>query len=186
MKTKDIVSISLLTTLLAVCAWIYIPTTIPFTMQTFAVFLAMLVLGGKKGTVVIFIYLLLGLIGVPVFSGGTAGPAILFGPTGGYMTGWIFLGPICHWGEQITKKSAQKQKRAQEKYIQVLALLTGLVICYTFGTLWFINIYTAEGTVASAWTALSICVFPFIIPDLVKLALAFTVSKRIKKYIRNV
>ena len=92
MKTKDIVSISLMTTLLAVCAWIYIPTTIPFTMQTFAVFLAMLVLGGKKGTIVIFIYLLLGFVGVPVFSGGTAGPAILFGPTGGYMTGWIFLG----------------------------------------------------------------------------------------------
>ena len=71
MKTKDIVNISLFTTLLAVCSWICIPTVVPFTMQTFAVFLAMLVLGGKKGTIVIGIYMILGMIGIPVFSRGT-------------------------------------------------------------------------------------------------------------------
>ena len=68
MKIKDIINISLFVTLLAVCAWICIPTVVPFTMQTFAVFLAMIVLGGKKGTVVVGIYLLLGAIGIPVFS----------------------------------------------------------------------------------------------------------------------
>lgn len=180
MKTKDIVSISLFTTLLAVCAWIYIPMTIPFTMQTFAVFLAMFVLGGKKGTIVIFIYLITGLIGVPVFSGGTAGPAILFGPTGGYMIGWIFLGMIYYWYEKVVDKFVKKPERK----IQILVLLAGMMVCYIFGTLWFINIYAKDSSDFIA--AFSICVFPFIIPDAVKLALAYTVSKRIKKYIQNV
>ena len=177
MKTKDIVSISLFTTLLAVCAWIYIPMTIPFTMQTFAVFLAMFVLGGKKGTIVIFIYLITGLIGVPVFSGGTAGPAILLGPTGGYMIGWLFLGIICHWYEKVTDKFDKKP----EIKLQILLLLAGMLVCYSFGTFWFTNIYTKESS--SFLAAFSVCVLPFIIPDVVKLALAYTVSKRIKKYI---
>ena len=94
MKTKDIVNIALFTTLLAVCAWICIPTAVPFTMQTFAVFLAVQVLGGKKGTIVIGVYMLLGIMGVPVFSGGTAGIGSVMGPTGGYMIGWIFLSII--------------------------------------------------------------------------------------------
>ena len=174
MKTKDIVSISLFTTLLAVCAWIYIPMTIPFTMQTFAVFLAMLVLGGKKGTIVIFIYLLSGFLGVPVFSGGTAGPVVLLGPTGGYMIGWIFLG-LLFWGtEKLT---------FQRKKLEILVLVIGLLICYLVGTFWFVNIYANEGTSAAYGAAFSACVLPFVIPDLVKLALAYTVSKRIKKFI---
>lgn len=176
MKTKDIVSIALFVTLLAMCAWIYIPMTIPFTMQTFAVFLAMLVLGGKKGTIVILIYLLSGLIGLPVFSGGAAGPAVLFGPTGGYMTGWIFMGLIYYAGEHFTSKFVKKP--------HILSLVAGLFICYFFGTFWFMNIYTKGSTDFPA--AFSVCVFPFIIPDFVKLALAYTVSKRIKKYIGNV
>ena len=180
MKTKDIVSISLFTTLLAVCAWISIPMTIPFTMQTFAVFLAMLVLGGKKGTIVIFIYLLLGFIGFPVFSGGTAGPAILLGPTGGYMLGWILLGLMTYITEQIITR------RDKSIGMQIVALFTGLLICYIFGTFWFVNIYAAGSEDAGLWTAFSVCVFPFIIPDLAKLALAYTVSKKIKKYIKNV
>lgn len=173
MKTKDIINISLFTTLLAVCAWISIPTTIPFTMQTFAVFLAMLVLGGKKGTIVIFIYILLGVIGVPVFSGGTAGPGILLGATGGYMIGWIFLGMIVYASERLLIKRMKKA--------EIISLLVGLLICYFFGTFWFVGIYMGGNTDIGFWSVFSVCVLPFVVPDLVKLTAAYTVSKRLRR-----
>ena len=187
MKTKDIVNISLFTTLLAVCAWIYIPTTIPFTMQTFAVFLTMLMLGGRKGTIVILIYLLLGLIGVPVFSGGTAGPGILLGATGGYMIGWLLLGAIMELLEKIFRREKQetgetkKAKKFPKTCIQIAGLIVGLLICYLFGTLWFVKVYAGQSMNTGVAAAFSVCVLPFIIPDLVKLALAYTVSRRMKK-----
>ena len=72
-KTRDTVFIALFAVLIAVCSWISIPTAIPFTMQTFGVFFALNFLGGKKGTLCVCIYLLLGLIGIPVYANGTAG-----------------------------------------------------------------------------------------------------------------
>ena len=181
MKTKDIVNIAMFATLLSVCAWIYIPMTIPFTMQTFAVFLAMFVLGGKKGTIVIIIYLFLGLIGMPVFSGGTAGPGVVFGPTGGYMIGWIAIG----WLVWLTDKVANNGT-VGKKSLQIPVMAAGLIICYTFGTLWYLYIYAKDGTQAGMITVLATCVLPYIIPDIVKMTLACTISKRIKKFIANV
>ena len=179
MKTNDIVNIAMFATLLSVCAWIYIPMTIPFTMQTFAVFLAMFVLGGKKGTIVIIIYLFLGMIGMPVFSGGTAGPGVIFGATGGYLFGWLAIG-LVEWAiEHMTDRFANK-------WIQVITMCTGLFACYAIGTFWYVSIYAKGEAMAGVFTALSICVFPYIIPDLIKMALAYTISKRIKKYIANV
>lgn len=93
-KTKDMTLIALFAVIISICAWISIPTTIPFTMQTFGVFLALDVLGGKKGTFSIIVYLLLGIVGVPVFAGGMSGIGTVFGNTGGYMIGWILGGLI--------------------------------------------------------------------------------------------
>ena len=116
MNTKDIVNIAMFATLLSVCAWIYIPMTIPFTMQTFAVFLAMIVLGGKKGTIVICIYMLLGILGVPVFAGGTAGIGVVLGNTGGYMIGWLLMGVIVWLSERLTNN---------HKIVQIAAIIIG-------------------------------------------------------------
>lgn len=189
MKTKDIVNIAMFATLLSVCAWIYIPMTIPFTMQTFAVFLAMFVLGGKKGTIVIIIYLFLGLIGMPVFSGGTAGPGVIFGATGGYLFGWLAIGLI-EWAiEHLSERTADKVSNnasRHNKWIQLITMCSGLLVCYAIGTIWYVSVYAKGEVMAGVFTALSICVFPYIIPDLIKMALAYTISKRIKKYISNV
>lgn len=172
MDTKDIVNISLFTTLLAVCAWICIPAAVPFTMQTFAVFLAFFVLGGRKGIIVVFIYLFLGMIGIPVFSGGTAGIGIILGNTGGYMLGWIFHGLVMWLFEKLP---------GNEKHMKIAGMILGLVICYAFGTMWFVNVYVKNAGEVGIWAALGMCVIPFVIPDLVKMSLAFVVSKRIKK-----
>lgn len=177
MKTKDIVNIALFTTLLAVCAWICIPTAVPFTMQTFAVFLAVQVLGGKKGTIVIGVYMLLGIMGVPVFSGGTAGIGSVMGPTGGYMIGWIFLSIIFGMFEPLSEG---------RKWAEMIVLIAGLCICYGFGTFWFMHIYAKGNTNTDLLMVLSTCVIPFIVPDFVKLMLSSTVSKRIKRIVKNV
>ena len=89
MKTKDMALIGLFAALLAICSWISIPTTIPFTLQTMGVFLAVGLLGGKRGTISILLYLLIGAVGVPVFSGFKGGIGALAGPTGGYLIGFV-------------------------------------------------------------------------------------------------
>ena len=127
--------------------------------------------------VVIIIYLFLGMIGMPVFSGGTAGPGVLFGPTGGYMLGWLLMGGLL-W--LIDKREADKKK------LQIPVMAAGLVISYLTGTLWYTCIYVKDLTPSGILTAISVCVLPFIIPDLVKMTLAYSISKRIKKFIVNV
>ena len=88
LKTTDLVYIAICAVVLAVCSWISIPTAIPFTMQTFGVFCVLLILGGKRGTIAIVVFLLLGAIGLPVFAGFTGGIGIILGTTGGCFSGW--------------------------------------------------------------------------------------------------
>lgn len=171
-KTQDIVFIALFAVLIAVCSWISIPTTIPFTMQTFAVYLTLNFLGAKKGTLSVCIYLMLGLIGVPVFANFTSGVGILFGVTGGYMIGWIISGFIMWLLEKLL---------GRKLWAQAVAMLTGLAVCYIVGTVWFMVVYAQNTGPVGLWTALLWCVIPFIIPDLVKLALALWLSQRLKK-----
>ncbi len=95
-KIVAMVQIALFAAIIAVCSWIQIPMTVPFTMQTFAVFCALTTLGGKGGTISILIYIVLGAVGVPVFAGFTGGIGILFGTTGGYIIGFLFTG-LLYW-----------------------------------------------------------------------------------------
>ena len=81
-KTYDMICVAMFAVIMAVCSWISIPTLVPFTMQTFALFLAFGVLGGKRGTLVVVIYVLLGAVGVPVFAGFSSGLGVLMGTTG--------------------------------------------------------------------------------------------------------
>lgn len=170
-KTKDMAMIALFTVVMAMSAWICIPTMVPVTMQTFAVFLSLSLLGGRRGTITICLYLLLGIIGIPVFSGGRAGIGILLGSTGGYMLGWIVAGCIMWLLESIF---GRKQK------VLAAAMVLGLLACYAFGTAWFLIVYTQTTGRIGLWTALCWCVFPFVIPDIIKIAAAWMVQKRLK------
>ena len=95
-QTIDLVYIALGAVLISICSWISIPTTVPFTMQTFAEFFVLSALGGKRGTVAIIVYILLGAVGIPVFSNFTSGIGILLGNTGGYIVGFVFMG-LVYW-----------------------------------------------------------------------------------------
>ena len=92
--TKDIVEIALMAVIITICSWIAIPLTVSFTLQTFAIYFALKVSGGKKGLIAIILYILLGIIGVPVFTGFKAGLSAIAGPTGGYIIGFIFIGVL--------------------------------------------------------------------------------------------
>ncbi len=170
-RALDIVYIAIGAALIAVCSWISIPTAVPFTLQTFAVFFVLLLLGGKRGTMATLVYVLLGAVGTPVFSGFAGGIGVLLGNTGGYILGFIFMGIIYILFTKLL---------GNRNWVKISALLTGLVVCYAFGTAWFMYVYLRNTGDVGLMTVLSWCVFPFIIPDLIKMALAFAMSKRIK------
>ena len=93
-KTIDIAYIGIFAALIAVCSWISIPLAVPVTLQTMAVCITAGLLGTKKSVLTVVVYILLGLIGVPVFAGFSSGVGVLFGMTGGYIIGFIFTALI--------------------------------------------------------------------------------------------
>ena len=156
---------SLFAALTAICAWLSIPIgDIAFTMQTFAVFLALGILGGKWGTLSIFLYLALGAVGLPVFSSFQGGFGILLGVTGGYIWGFLASG-LTYW--------------ALERVNSVAAMVAGMLVCYACGTFWF-SLYTGGGL----FLAVARCVLPYLIPDCLKIILALHLSRRIGKHLK--
>ena len=103
-KTYDLVYIAVFAVLMAVCSWISVPTAVPFNLQTFAVFMAVGVLGGRRGTMSVALYIILGAVGVPVFAGMTGGIGILTGTTGGYIVGY-FLPLLCGQWKRFPEKN---------------------------------------------------------------------------------
>lgn len=177
MKTvKSMAYIAVAAVIITVCSWLTVPFTIPFTMQTFAVFSVLLLLGGKAGTVAIGLYIALGLVGLPVFSGFQGGFSHLIGPTGGYIVGFLLTGMLY----LVLEKAICGKKII----FTVLTLAGGLLLCYLAGTLWFVAVYGKNGESVGFFAALSACVFPYVLPDAAKMALAVLVSGRVKKYIR--
>ena len=172
----DLVYISIGASLIAVCSWISIPTAVPFTLQTFAVFFVLLLLGGERGTLATLVYVLLGAVGVPVFAGFGGGVGILFGSTGGYIWGFLLIGLIYILFTRLFGKKI---------VVKVAALILGLIVCYAFGTAWFMHVYIQNSGKVGLITVLGWCVFPFIIPDLVKLALAVVIARRIAPFIKG-
>ncbi|MCF0136900.1 MAG: biotin transporter BioY [Oscillospiraceae bacterium] len=171
LTTKDLTSIAVMTALTAVCSLITVPFTVPFTMQTFAVFFSLRFLGGKNGCISIALYILLGAVGLPVFSGFSGGLGHLAGPTGGYIAGFLLSGVIYCLGERQADKG-----RLLRYTLQAVCLLA----CYLCGTFWFCHV-TGLGFIAAA----SVCVLPFVIPDAVKISLANLVSDRLNHQIRS-
>jgi len=177
LSTAELVYIAVCAALLAVCSWISIPAIPPlppFTLQTFAVFLILLLLGGRRGFFTVLTYILLGAVGLPVFAQFTGGVGILFGNTGGYIIGFLFSA-LLYWGLErfIGGRAALK----------IAALVLGLLVCYVFGTAWFMAVYARESGAVGLGTALAWCVLPFIVPDLIKLALAWGLSTVLKRHV---
>lgn len=175
LSTRDMALVALMTALMAICSWISIPTTVPFTLQTLGVFLACALLGGKRGSLAVFVYILLGALGLPVFAGFAGGAGTLLGSTGGYILGFL-LQALVMWGMEILWGRNCWWKLG-------ISMLLGLIVCYAAGTLWFMVVYARTTGPVGAVTVLGWCVIPFIVPDLIKLALALLLQRRIGRYV---
>lgn len=172
MQTLDMAYIGLFAVVIAICSWISIPTVVPFTLQTFAVFLAVAVLGGKRGTFAVIVYVLLGAVGLPVFSGFKGGIGVLLNTTGGYILGFVFSALVM-W--------AFEKSFGKKTWALILSMVLALAVCYAFGTVWFMIVYAKNVGAVGLSAVLGWCVIPFIIPDLAKITLAFILSNRISK-----
>ena len=175
LRTVDIVYTGIFAALIAVCSWISIPTAVPFTLQTFGVFAAVEVLGGRRGTLAVLVYLLLGAVGLPVFAGFTGGMGIILGSTGGYIIGFLLSALVIWIIEGLLPSSP---------WTRIGAMLAGLLVCYAVGTVWFMVIYSRANGPVGLMMVLGWCVFPFIVPDLAKIALAYFMGLRLRRYVR--
>ena len=174
-STKDLVYIAIFASLLAICSWISIDSAVPFTLQTFGVFLTCGLLGGRRGTLSILLYLLMAAVGVPVLAGFTGGLGILLGSTGGYIIGFVLIA-LLMWGIE--------RFFGDRLWLLGVGMVLGMIVCYFFGTVWFMVVYTQSDGPVDVLAALSWCVFPFLIPDAVKIALALCLTARLRRYVK--
>ena len=176
LKTLDLAYIGIFAAIIAVCSWIQLPVgAVPITLQTLGVCVAAGLLGAKRGTLAVTVYILLGLIGVPVFSGFNAGAGVLFGVTGGYIIGFLFTALIVGLAVDIIGKKL---------WVYAVFMLLGIAVCYAFGTAWFVVLYTKKAEAITIGGALSMCVVPFVIPDLIKISAASALCMALRKRIK--
>jgi biotin transport system substrate-specific component len=171
--TKTIAIIGLMTAVICILGPLSMPipiSPVPISLCILGIYLAVYVLGMKKGTVSVLVYLLMGFVGIPVFSSFSSGPAKLLGPTGGYLIGYIFLALIC--GFFID--------RWDKRLIHFGGMVLGCGVCYAFGTAWLA--YQAGMTFyAALWAG----VIPYIPGDLIKMAIALIIGPEIRKRLKK-
>ena len=168
-SVRELVFIALFAAVIAISAWIAIPAAIPFTLQTLSVFACTGILGLKCSLAATVTYILLGLVGLPVFAGFQGGIGVLLSVTGGYILGFIPAVLVCgilmqHFGKKMTGC--------------IICMTLGLVTCYLFGSLWFFLLHKA-----AFLSALTSCVLPFIPFDIIKILLAAVITFKVRKHI---
>ena len=168
-SAKKLCLSGLFTAIIVICSWITIPSAVPFTLQIFAIVLSCYVLG-FYALLSYFCYLLLGIIGVPVFSGFNFGISVIIGPTGGFLLGFIFTILISVIGRKLAKN----------QIVLFFITIIGLVACYIFGTIWYVFIYLKEDFTFII-NAIKISILPFVLFDIVKIILAQFISQKIIK-----
>ncbi len=139
---------------------------VPISFTNLAIYLSLYLLGWKWGTVSYLVYMLIGMVGVPVFSGFTGGLGKLAGATGGYIVGFLPMAVIA--GLVID--------RYRSRGIQLAGMIVGTAVCYALGTVWFC--FVMDSTPVAA---LGLCVIPFIPGDLVKMLAAMTAGPVIRR-----
>ena len=173
MKTKDMTMIALMTALICVAGPLSISIgPIPLTLSNFAVYLAAAVLGAKLGPLAVALYLLIGAVGVPVFSGFTGGVGKLIGVTGGYLVGYV---PGAFIGGLAVKPG---QREPEKKWLLPLCLALGTAVIYVLGTAWFM-LQSGNSLAAS----LGMCVIPFLPGDAIKIVAATLLAWPVRKAI---
>lgn len=163
---KTIVRIAVAIAINAICAFITVPATVPFTMQTFGIFFTLEYLGGIAGSIAIALYIGLGIAGVPIFSGFKSGIGAIMSPTGGFIIAFLVIA-ISYIPFDFIKRGTIA------RYVH-LALC--LIVCYTIGIIWLVFVSEIGFKAAILMT-----IVPFILPDIIKIALAVMVSDKLAR-----
>ena len=167
-RTKQMVLIALMTAVTCVLGPLSIPlpfSPVPISLTNFAIFLAIFVLGMKSGTISFIIYLLLGAVGVPVFSSFRGGFQVLAGPTGGYLIGFIFLALIMGFAlDHFDRKLVPT----------IIGMIIGMAVCYAFGTVWLAKLLSL-----SFKEGLMMGVIPYLAGDAAKIIIAAIVGPKL-------
>lgn len=167
----DMVYTAMFTAIICVCSIISIDIgSVPITLQTFAVCVSAAMLGWKRGTISVVLYVLLGTAGLPVFAGFSGGIGVLTGGTGGYIIGFIFTALIVGF-------AADKFDR--KLLPLVISMILGILVCYAFGTPWFMYV-----TKLDLGVSLGYCVIPFLPFDGIKIVLATVIVNRLSKIVK--
>ncbi len=171
-KIRNLCLTALFAALLSVSALVAIPLAVPITLQTLVLFSSMFILGGRRTSVSVLLYIIIGAVGVPVFSGFSGGVARLLDATGGYIFGML-LAAFTYWLLELLLPRAGA--------FSLISVSISLLIIYAAGTLWYAFVYA--GGAESLGAVFTVCVLPFILPDTVKLALAYVIAKRMPKLV---
>lgn len=170
-KTKDMVLCGVFAAIICICSIINIPIgIIPVTLAPLGIMLASSTLGVRKGLISTIVYILIGAVGIPVFSGFKGGISVLTGPTGGYIIGYILLAAMSGIGAKQFKLN-----RIAVIIIGILCNIIGLALCYIFGTIQFMVI-----TQADLAYAMTVCVIPFIGFDVIKAVFASALAYAVR------
>lgn len=168
--TREIVFTAMFTAITAVLSILTIPmpSGVPITLQTFAIALCGFVIGSKLGTISVILYTLIGLIGVPVYAGMSAGPGVLFGASGGYIFGFILMAFFCGLGMHFSNK-----------FMHLLFGILGLACCHVIGVI------QLKFVLSMTWMgALMAGTVPFLVKDVISVAGAYVVALAVKKALK--
>ena len=171
---RSITETALCAALIAVSAMISIPFPVPFTMQLFGVFFALFYLGARRGLAAVAIYVAIGAVGLPVFSGFSGGVGRLFDATGGFIFGFLLLAFVYLVFERFLKV----------KYALAIGATAALAAFYAIGSVWYCAFYTDAG-ISTYFASLLITVAPFVLPDAVKICLAYALAERLSRIFRK-
>ena len=163
MAVRNMVRCALFAALLTISAWLSVNTGgMVFSLQSFAVFLALMALGGKWGAVCVAVYLALGAVGLPVFTGFQGGIGAFFDLFAGYRWGFL-AAALLYWA-------------LENRLPQWLNMALGMALCYLCGVAWMATAWQTD-----LWAAIMVGVLPYLLPDGLKIGLALLIGRRLKK-----
>lgn len=175
-KIKNMVVCALFAAVICVLAPLSVPIgAVPISLGVFAVALAAAVLGWKRGTVAAALYIIIGAVGLPVFSSYRAGVSVLVGVTGGYIWSYVFMALLIGAGADF-----KTEKKAVKAAALASGMVSALLVCYALGTAQFMIV-----TGQSLSYALGVCVVPFIPFDAAKLAVAGVLGTAVREALKK-
>lgn len=168
MKTRTMTRCAIFAAAMAVCAWVSVPMgDMTMSLQTFGLFLTLGLLGGRSGSAALLVYMCLGALGAPVFSGFQGGLGHLLGPTGGYLWGFLAAGLI-YWA-------------TENRLPRWLCMGLGMLACYICAAAWYWFVFAQTGL----WAVILKCVVPYILPDAAKITLVWMLTPKLKRILER-